>query len=214
MNPKTTLVAAVGLLMALAAVGCRSPYRADQGALFGGLLGAGTGAIIGDAVGNAGAGAAIGAGLGAITGATVGAELDEIEARNRAMIAQQLGRQVAAGAVSFDEVIDMSQGGVDEELIVNHVRAHGIAKPLQATDLIFLQQQGVSTRVIKAMQEPPRRRAQPVAAYQTAPPPVVVQEYHYGPPAWGPGCYPRHYYRPRHRHRHHPGVTWGISVGH
>ena len=74
------------ILVAIAAIGCRSPYRSDQGALLGGLLGAGTGAIIGNQSGNAGAGAAIGAGLGAITGAVVGQEIDEVEARNRALI--------------------------------------------------------------------------------------------------------------------------------
>jgi hypothetical protein len=190
----------------LSTVGCQSPYRADQGALFGGLLGAGTGAIVGDAVGNAGAGAAIGAGLGAVTGAVVGSELDEIEARNRAMIAQQLGREVAAGAVRLDDVVAMTRAGVDDELIVNHINVHGVASPLQSSDLIYLQQQGVSTRVIKAMQTPPRRPAQPVVVHEAVPPPVVVQEYHYGPPFWGPPC---HYHHRRHRHR--PGVSWGMS---
>ena len=194
--------------VALSAVGCQSPYRADQGALFGGLLGAGTGAIIGDAVGNAGAGAAIGAGLGAITGATVGSELDEIEAQNRAMIAQQLGREVAAGAVTLNDVVTMTEAGVDDELIVNHVRVHGVATPLQSADLIFLQQQGVSTRVIKAMQEPPRRPAQPVVVREAAPPPVIVHEYYYGHPFWGPPCRAHYYYR---RHRPRPRVSWGLS---
>ncbi len=207
-------VGALGLLLAFSALGCQSPHRADQGALFGGLLGAGTGAIVGDALGNAGAGAAIGAGVGAISGATIGQELDEIEASNRAAIEQQLGRQVAAGAVSLDEVVAMSTAEVDDELIVNHVRAHGVASPLETSDLIFLQQQGVSTRVIKAMQEPPRQHATPVVVRQTSPPPVIIEEHHYGDPFWPP------YYRPRprryhsyhHRHRQ-PGVSWGLSFG-
>lgn len=197
----------LALLMTVSAAGCQSPYRADQGALFGGLLGAGTGAIIGDAVGKTGPGAAIGAGLGAITGAAVGGELDEIEARNRAMIEQQLGRQLAAGAVRLDDVLAMTQAGVDDELIVNHVRAHGLAEPLSSSDLILLQQQGVSTRVIKAMQEPPRRPAGPVVVHEPSPP-VVVEEYHYGPPLWGPPCYRRHHFW---RHRARPGFSWGMS---
>jgi hypothetical protein len=207
MDRKALTVVAIGLLMAFWAVGCRSPYRADQGALFGGLLGAGTGAIIGDRLGNAGAGTAIGAGLGAITGAAVGSELDEIEAQNRALIEQQLGRQLAAGAVTLDEVVAMTNAGVDDELIINHVRAHGVASPLQTTELIFLQQQGVSTRVIKAMQEPPPQRSQPVVVHQPAPPPVVVKEYHYGPPFWRPPGRPRHYYS----RQRSPGVSWGLS---
>jgi hypothetical protein len=209
MNRRVPGLVTLGLLTALSAAGCQSPYRADQGALLGGLLGAGTGAIIGDAVGGkAGPGAAIGAGLGVITGAAVGSELDEIEARNRAMIEQQLGRQIAAGAVSLEDVVSMTQAGVDDELIVNHIRAHGAARPLQTEDLIFLQQQGVSTRVIKAMQEPPPRPARPVVVHESAPPPVVIHEYSYGPPLWGPPWHrPRHYWRRPAR----PGVSWGLS---
>ena len=209
MNRYVVGLVIVGLLIVSSTVGCQSPYRADQGALFGGLLGAGTGAIIGDAMGGkAGPGAAIGAGLGAITGAAVGSEIDEVEARNRAMIEQQLGRQVAAGAVRIDDVVAMTQARVDDELIVNHVRAHGLAAPLQTGDIIFLQQQGVSTRVIKAMQEPPRMATRPVVIQEAAPPPVVIHEYSYGPPYWGPPYYPRHYYW---RHRPRPGVSWGMS---
>ena len=200
---------ALTLLAALAATGCQSPYRADRGALFGGLLGLGTGAIVGDALGNAGAGAAIGTGVGALSGAAIGQELDQIEARNRAIIEAQLGRQVAAGAVSIDDVITMSQAGVDDELIVTHVRAHGVARPLETNDLIILQQQGVSTRVIKAMQEPPpvQRSTPPVVIRETAPAPVIVEEYHYAPPFWGP---PRHHWHYR-RRPPRSGVSWGLS---
>lgn len=199
-----SLLILVAFAMSLAA-GCASPYHTDRGALVGGLTGAGVGALVGNAVGNTGAGAAIGAGVGALSGAAIGSEMDEMEARNRAMISQQLGRQVAAGAVTIDDVVAMTRGGVNEELIVNHVRAHGVARPLQASDLIMLQQQGVSTRVIAAMQEPPAPRVvaqpapQPVIIEQV-PPPVVVAPY---APYWRGPCYPRH---------HRPGVSWGISV--
>ena len=208
MGHKASHLLILGLILTLSAVGCCSPYHADRGALFGGLLGAGTGAVIGNALDNPGAGAAIGAGVGALTGAAVGQELDEMEARNRAMIAQQLGHQVAAGAVGIQDVVAMTQAGVNDELIVNHIRAHGVAAPLQASDLIHLQQQGVSTRVVSAMQNPPPRPARPVVV-QGGPPPVVVQEYHYGPPIWGPPR-PRYYHRPR---RARPGTSWGVSIG-
>jgi outer membrane lipoprotein SlyB len=200
---------AVVTMLALGfAAGCQSPYHADRGALFGGLLGAGTGAIVGDALGNAGAGAAIGAGVGALSGAAIGSQIDEVEARNRALIEAQMGRQVAAGAVSIDDVLAMTRASVDEELIVTHVRAHGLVRPLQTNDLIFLQQQGVSTRVIKAMQEPPPVQTQqaPVVIRERAPAPVIVEEYHYGYPAW-----PRPYYYPYRHHAPPPRVGWGIS---
>lgn len=199
------------LMLSLAILpGCASPYRSDQGALLGGLLGAGTGALVGSAVGNAGAGAAIGAGVGAISGAAIGSELDEIEARNRAEIAQHLGRPIPAQPVAIDDVIAMSKAGVDENLIVNHVRAHGVAAPPKASDLILLQREGVSARVVAAMQEPPAPRAAGAPVYgvpvYAAPPvyaqPVYVQEFYYGP-HWrpyrcGPPC--------------RTGVSWGVSV--
>jgi len=207
MNCRSASLLSLSLLLVLAAGGCRSPYRSDQGALFGGLTGAGVGAIVGDSVGNAGAGAAIGAGVGALTGAVVGDELDQIEAQNRAMIEQQYGRQVAAGAVSTADVVSMTNAGVSDELIVNHIRAHGTQAPLQPSDLMSLTQQGVGDSVIKAMQEPPRA---PVVVQQPAPQPVIVEEYHYGPPLWGPHCRPHHYHHRRHHHR--AGVSWGVSV--
>ena len=193
----------------LGSLGCASPYRSDQGALVGGLTGAGLGALVGNAVGSTGAGAAIGAGVGALSGAAVGGALDDIEAQNRAEIEARLGRP-APGAVTTDDVIAMSRAGVSEEIIANHVRSHGLARPLQAADLIFLQQQGVSPGVVAAMQAPPA--VQPVV-YQQAQPVLVAAP----PPYWGPPpCYYRpHYHHHHHRHRHRPGgVSWGVSVSH
>jgi hypothetical protein len=168
--------------------GCASPYHQDQGALLGGLLGAGTGAIVGGATGHPGAGAAIGAGVGALGGAAIGAGQDQIEAKNRAMIAQQLGRQVNAGAVTPNDVIAMTKAGVNDELIINHVRAHGMAAPLQSNDLINLQQQGVSTQLIAVMQASPPRPVPQAVIVERAPPPPVVLEY-----GWGPRYYPHHH---------------------
>ncbi len=195
-------------LMLLTLCSCQSPYHADRGALGGGLLGAGIGAIVGDAVGNAGAGTAIGAGMGALTGAAIGSELDQTEARNRAMISQQLGRQLAAGAVTTDDVIAMTNSGVDDPLVINHIRAHGMAAPLGAGDLISLKQQGVSAAVIEAMQTTPTPRPATVVQ-QVAPQPVIVEQYHYGYPMWGPP--PRRFYR--HHYGPRPGVSWGVAVG-
>jgi outer membrane lipoprotein SlyB len=180
--------------------GCHSPYRSDKGALLGGLGGAGLGAIVGNAVGNTGAGAAIGAGVGALSGAAVGASLDDIEARNRAEIEARIGRP-APGAVTIDDVIAMTRAGVSEEVIVTHVQNHGLVAPLRAPDLIVLQQQGVSPRVVNAMQTP----VQP-AAY-AAPPPGVMVAQPYVVPApyyWGP---PPCYYRP-----YRPGFSWGVGI--
>jgi hypothetical protein len=138
--------------------------------------------------------------------------MDDVEAKNRAMIAQQLGRPVGPGAVSMEDVVAMTRAGVAEELIVNHIRANGVQRPLTANDIILLQQQGVSTRVIAAMQEaqarPPVQQPVQVVTPPPYPGPVIVEEYHYGP-WWPPHWWWHYHYRPP-RSR----VSWGFSIGH
>jgi outer membrane lipoprotein SlyB len=192
----------VGLV---ASLGCASPYAADRGALIGGGTGAAVGAIVGNAVSdNPLAGAAIGGIAGAITGGAVGSAIDDAEARNRALIESQLNRPVGPGAVSTVQIVELSQAGVNDELIVNHIRANGVAQVPTASDLIALQQAGVSSRVIAAMQEQPAPR--PVVVQQAPPPPVIIEHYHR--PYYYHNCHPRYYHR-HHRHSHaHIGFTF------
>lgn len=187
------VILTLGCVLAVIACfsGCQSdPTHAERGALWGGALGAGTGALVGGATGNAGAGAAIGAGLGALTGAAIGSDVDAEEAHNRALIEAQLGRSLSAGSVTMGEVISMVQAKVNEDLVINHIRAHGMVSPPTANDLITLQQCGVSPRVVEAMQtsRPPQPKA---VIVHDAPPPVVVHTYYdpYGPPR------PHYYHR-------------------
>ena len=191
--------------MSLWALGCRSPYRSDQGALLGGLGGAGLGAIIGKQTGNTGAGAVIGAAAGAITGAAVGNELDEIDARNRAMIEQQMGRKISAAAVTMHDVVSMSQAGVGDELIVTHLRSHGMAAPPSAQQIIELKQAGVSDRVVQAMQTSPLPPTGPPPGAPVIGAPVIIEEHYYGPPR---PYWPRGYWG-GYRHR---GPRWGVGV--
>ena len=195
-------------LLMSGAVGCHPMNYTDQGTLLGGATGAGVGALIGEATGgNAGPGALIGAGVGAIAGNFVGNGLDEVEARNRAQIAAQMGRQIPPGGVQPQDIIAMTSAGVDEELIVNHIRANGVAVPLQAQDVIALQQQGVSKGIIAALQTSPRPQmsAPPVAVPMAPQPMMMAQPYYYpqpvyyGPPPWRPA--PSFYYS--HGHGHH-----------
>jgi hypothetical protein len=192
----------------LACAGCHSPYRSDQGALLGGLGGAGVGAIVGNQLGHTGAGAAIGGLTGAVAGSIVGNELDEIESRNRAEIQARLGRPPGPGAVSVEDVIEMSQRGVNEQVLVDHIRARGVTRSLSKDDLILLSQAQVPSRVVQAMQEPPPVR---VAGPPYPPPGPVVVEHVYGPPPpyyWHP--HPHFHYHHRHRH-FRPGYSIGFS---
>ena len=52
-------------------------------------------------------------------------------------------------------MIALTRADVDEALIINHIRSHGLAAPLQPGDAVNLQQQGVSRKVIEAMQQQP-----------------------------------------------------------
>ncbi len=199
------------LILAALVAGCASPYHADRGALLGGLGGAGVGALVGHAVGNTGAGAAIGAGVGALTGAAIGDSMDEMEARNRALIEAKLQRRIVPGAVTIDDVIAMTRAGVAEDVIINHVRYHGMVRQLEASDLITLQQQGISPNVVKAMQEPPRPQRETVFVESPSPPAVIVRERYYDPwydPWSRPG--PPYYYR-YYGHRPPPRVGVGVS---
>jgi hypothetical protein len=69
-----SMLAAVGLVLAVAATSCTST---QTGTVVGGGVGAGAGAIIGHQSGDAGEGALIGGALGALTGAIVGHEIDK-----------------------------------------------------------------------------------------------------------------------------------------
>lgn len=165
------------------AAGCRSSSYADRGTALGALGGAGIGALIGHATGHTGAGALIGTGVGAVTGSAVGTALDDIETRNRAEIAAQLGRPVSQGAATPVEVVTMTSAGVDRRLIINYVNSSGMVQPISAQDVIYLHEQGVNIEVIEAMQNP--RVAQVPPAYRSSPQTVIIERDHYGP-YWHP----------------------------
>jgi hypothetical protein len=193
--------AALAAVFCICAAGCHSPLYRDQLALFGALTGAGVGAAVGEQQGDALAGAAIGSAVGAASGATVGSAIDEVEARNRAMIEASLGRQIA-GAASHGDIVTMTQAGLGDEVIVTHIQTHGVVPPPSAHDLIRLKNSGVSDAVLQAMQTAALRGPPSAPMPVPAPPPIVVERHVYGP-AFHP--------RPRHR-RPHRGIHWGFSI--
>ena len=73
----------------------------------------------------------------------------------------------------------MTRAQVNDDLIINHIHAHGMVAPPNTNDLIALQQNGVSPRVVQAMQEAPPPVQTVVVEQQ--PPPVIVEGY-YGRP--------------------------------
>jgi outer membrane lipoprotein SlyB len=193
MDRTTETTFACILAIILAVSGCESASNTDKGALLGGLGGAGLGAIAGNALGNTGAGAAIGAGVGALSGAAIGASKDDTEARNRATDAQLAAQRARVGTVTVNDVINMTQSRVNDELIITHIRTHGMVAPPTANDLVVLQQYGVNPRVVQAMQEQPPPQPVPVLVQQPGQPVIVGGGYYYGDP---------YYYGPHYYHRH------------
>ncbi len=216
MRRLTGLSAAFLAVLAISTSGCKSPHRADQGALLGGVGGGVLGAVVGKQMGHTGAGAAIGAMTGLVAGSVIGNEIDEVEAQNRAQIEAQLGRQVTAGAVSIGDVISMSAAGIDEAVITEHIQYHGVVGPLTPDDLITLKNAGVSSRVVMVMQEPPERPVTTTKVVPVSRPVIIHRE---------PWCAPRrHHYIHHYDHhddhhyghhdRHHPRAGVHFSFGH
>ncbi len=131
------------------ASGCRSPYWTDRAAVLGGLLGAGVGSVVGNSSGNTTAGAVIGTAVGATAGAVVGAGIDDRQAEQASQAA------IAVDPLLLPDVLTLSKAGLSDTVIINEIRSRGTGIPLAAAELISLKQQGVSDRVIEALQAPP-----------------------------------------------------------
>jgi hypothetical protein len=172
--------------------------------LIGGLTGAGIGAAIGEHNKAPVAGAVVGAAVGTLTGAAIGDSMDAEVQRRTAEIEQKVGRRLT-GAVTFAQVITMTQAGLSDDVIVAHIQANGVARRPTADDLIALKNQGVSDRVILALQQQPLA----VPAPASSSPPVIVERHYYADPWCGPPFWSWHWCGPP----RHAGWHWGISIG-
>ncbi len=160
------------LVTTIAAGGCAT--HTGTGMLTGAGLGGLAGGIIGHQTGDTAAGAALGAGLGGIAGGVIGAGQDENDRRNENRIAAAEARLNAPGPVSIDEVIQMARSGVHESTIISTIRSSGAAFHLSPSDVVYLHNNGVSDRVITAMQQARRPvvRGTPAVVYER---PVIVE---------------------------------------
>ena len=123
----------------------------ERGAVGGGIVGGVIGTVVGAAVGRPGAGAAIGAGLGAGTGAIAGNDQDRYERRLNNQVAAANAQQ-ARNQLTLHEIIQMAQRPVPDHIIINAISTSGSVFNLRPDDIMELQQQGVSSRVITEMQ--------------------------------------------------------------
>jgi hypothetical protein len=186
-----------------------------SGTFVGGALGAITGAAVAGRK-DRGAGALIGAGVGAVTGNLLGRSKDAADDRRAAYGAAtvgQLNQQAAAMAVTNYDLLQMSQAGLSDDVIISTMRSRGARIDLSPQALIALKQQGVSDRVVVAAQQMgaapgyiPPAGVGPTVASELPPPPATVIVA----PAYRP-----YYYYPRphfHHHHHHRGPRTYVGI--
>ncbi len=119
------------------------------GAVIGGI----TGALIGEHNDVPLAGTIIGTTAGALLGNATGQATDHIEAEILASEQEYLER-----AVTLNQILAMTQAGVDDEVIISRIETNGPAQTLTTDDIIFLSKSQVSATVISAYQGPPAPR--------------------------------------------------------
>src|SRR5579872_4534026 len=144
-----------GALIAGSCLGCSNMNNTQKGAVVGTAGGAALGAIVGKQLGSTGAGAAIGAITGLAAGGLIGNSEDEKEQRDAAQhqaAYEQNLRERQARAVTNGDVVNMVQHGVEDTLICNEIRTHGGNFDTSPQAIIALQQAGVGSTVIQAMQ--------------------------------------------------------------
>jgi hypothetical protein len=176
------------------------------GAAVGGVAGGLLGAAIGSKDGNTGEGALIGGLAGAVAGGMLGHQRDRAEFRQYNLEAQAYQQSVRS-AVTYTDVIEMSRSGIGEDIIMRQIDAQGVAVRPGIQDLIMLKNNGVSDRVIAAMQAAwsptDGQRAAPQVQqryYAPQPAPVIVETWQPAPPVYYvPYAPPVHY----HVHPHH-----------
>jgi hypothetical protein len=168
----------LALLPVVIGPGCESMSNTDKGVLGGGAIGAGLGALIGGPR-HAGAGALIGGVTGAAVGGIAGADADARQKKQQAAVAAAQQR-----VLSLPDIVEMTRASISDDVIINQVRLSGAMYNLTATDLLYLQNNGVHEVVIRELQATvyrgPRRVytevpvAAPVYVVEPAPPPPSV----------------------------------------
>ena len=147
-------------LLVAGVVGCEN--NTQNGALIGGLGGAAIGGGIGSVShGRAGEGALIGAAVGAIGGALVGNQMDKNEAKREPAYASSRYESGASRGeyrtVSRQDVVDWSNRGVRDDIIIDRIDRSGTVFTLNGADENRLRDAGVSEDVIRAMKDTARR---------------------------------------------------------
>lgn len=138
--------------------------------------------------------------IAAASPATLGTSLDDIDSRNRANIAAQLGRPVTPGPATPAEVVTMTHAGVEPRFIIGYINRSTNLPPITATDVIYLHTEGVNEQVIQAMLTPGSACSRVEVARSMPPRFVIIQD------PWGYYGYPYGGYP-------HYGCAYGYGYG-
>jgi len=132
-------------------LGCQENRKTKMadGAIAGGLLGAAAGGIIG---GDA-AGAGIGAAVGAAAGGLIGSQMPrEGEAKTEAPETTTAQQPANPNQMSILQVVELTKQGTAENVIIEKIRTSNSKFTLTPADVEYLKKEGVSQKVIDAMQ--------------------------------------------------------------
>jgi uncharacterized protein YcfJ len=128
--------------------GCaENKTRIGEGAGIGGILGAAAGGIIGHQSGHGWEGALIGGAAGAGGGALVGSQIEKPNTTSTTTTSTG-----SMETVTLQKVVDLTQQGQSGDEIIAKINASHSSFSLTKDDVDYLRKQGVSQRVIEAMQ--------------------------------------------------------------
>ncbi len=194
----------IGLLPILAGCQTVGPGAASGGAL-GTLAGGLTGAAIGRYDGKSTEGALVGALTGGTLGSIAGNAVDREAEQNRQQYAGAIAQQRLA-AVSIPQVIQMTENGLGNNVIINQIHNQGVDRRPTIDDLIILKNRGVDDNVIQAFQSGPLAGQQSFVHQGPIRAPVHVRTV-IPAPAYGYG----YGYRPGRRYGRRPRAGFSVN---
>ncbi len=147
---KQLLFLFLGACLVFLNTGCQNTKtRVVEGSVIGGLVGGAAGGIIGHQSHHGGEGAAIGVAAGALTGALIGSQIDKPKTETAS---EQAVSTASAGSITMQKIVDLTKQGVSETEIIDMIKRTNSKFKLSSDDVKFLMDQGVSMKVINAMQ--------------------------------------------------------------
>lgn len=196
----------------VSSVGCAQWQASEKGTIVGAAAGGALGSAIGKKSGNPITGAILGAIGGGIVGKSVGDGIEDRRAlQQQQQYYQQPAYQSVPAGVSLDQVISLSRSGLSDEVIISHVESKGFSQTLTTNDLILLKNNGVSDRVIGALQRPVAVPAPTIVQPTVVQPSVrVVEEVRVVPSYY---YRPRPVYHPMPHHHHHRSSSLNLHFG-